>query len=536
MSTSISTLVKKPAPFSFSIPQKSTGIIGQTLGIASTPSTASSPNMSVYNPATAYNPPAHPQGTPKSSTITKTDPLGGTTSHQVNYQTPTAPVPTNASDANVAGKMITDTSGNAGTAKYNSMTGGLLSAVQSQNTPTTTASAPSSTNTFPGYVAGGANASTNAVNSGQQQIQNSGNGLLNTQSNPQVAASTQNGLLTNIAQNQTPEVTSAQNEYNTFSKQSPLLLSDVANNPNVAAEVSVGRGQALGQTLSAEHQALQGNVNNALQGESQQIGAANNAAGNINTAQGQGITAGNDVLGSGTTQQGQGISGLGTAASVSAPTVGGYGQTQYQPLNAGQGGGQVQPGDPFYATLQSYAQMAANGQISAVPSSITGNAQLNAQLNEMAKSINPSYNPIVSQAQSGITASQTGQNAQYQQAINQGDNLTSQANDLINTFNLNPNELNVGNGAIQKIALNTSDPNYQSLRNYLGSLASVYQPVLGDSASGQSLLDSTAKGTSISTTLNNLKSAVQAKMAGTITSPTSGSNSGGSQFSGAAWN
>jgi len=112
--------------------------------------------------------------------------------------------------------------------------------------------------------------------------------------------------LQNVANNQTPAVTQAQNEYNQFAKASPYLLSDVRNNPNVAAEVSVGRGQALGQTLSGEQQALAQNVTNALSGQSQQLGASEQAAG------------------LGLTQQGQQITALNNAGNLTSPHFNGY--------------------------------------------------------------------------------------------------------------------------------------------------------------------------------------------------------------------
>ena len=83
--------------------------------------------------------------------------------------------------------------------------------------------------------------------------------------------------LQGIAQNQTPDVMNAKNQYNQFAQASPITLANVANNPNVANEVSVGRGAQLGQVLSGEQQALGQNVTNALAGQNQQISAGQNA-------------------------------------------------------------------------------------------------------------------------------------------------------------------------------------------------------------------------------------------------------------------
>lgn len=240
------------------------------------------------------------------------------------------------------------------------------------------------------------------------------------------------------------------------------------------------------------------------------------------------------------TQQGLQQSALQGAANLTAPQLGAYGQTYYSPFTAGQAGGGagVSPSDPFYATLQNYAQMAANGQYAGIPTSITGNAVLNDQLNQMAKQINPNYNPVQSSAQSGIQTQQTQQVAAYQSALQQARNVQSQLTDLISQFGLNPSDINAANAGLQAIARNTSDTRYSKLNNYIQSIANLYSQVLtpvGGSATdttrgiASSMLDATTKGQGLIDIMNALDQEAQARIAGV---PTTG---GGSTFSGAAW-
>ena len=244
------------------------------------------------------------------------------------------------------------------------------------------------------------------------------------------------------------------------------------------------------------------------------------------------------------TQQQQQLGALGTAAGLAQPQLGQYGQAYYNPLTAGSAGGGtgVSPSDPFYATLQQYAQMAANGQYSAIPASVTGNPALSAQLNQMATAINPSYNPVQSSAQSSIQTQQAGTVASYQSALQQARNVGSQLNDLINTFGLNPSDINAANSGLQKIAQNTSNPQYQQLSNYLNSLASLYAQILTPTGGtttdttrsiAASMLDATAKGTSIQSTISALDNEAQARIAGVST--TGNQSNSGSSFTGAAW-
>jgi hypothetical protein len=370
-----------------------------------------------------------------------------------------------------------------------------------------------------------------------------GNNLTPQQTQNQQNVNTGAQVSGNIAQNQTPEVNAAYQQLAQFNKTNPLLQANQANIP-MAAAISTGRGQILGNELSGIGQGLSNTYNAAIQGEGQQLTGAQQQTQAGQNAQNAQLTGAQQQGNIANVAQGNQIQAQTSALNAIQPQLGAYGQTYYQPENAGNGGsGQVQSNDPFYATLQSYAKMAASGQMSGIPSSITGNAVLNAQMNQMAQQINPNYNPVTSAAQSQVTTQQTGQQAGYQSALQQGQNLQSQLGDLITSLGLNPNDVNAMNAGIQAIANNTSSTGYKLLSNYVNDIANTYSQILtppGGSATdtsrgiASSMLDATAKGQSIIDVMKGLDQQAQAKIAGTMTSY--GSSSGGSSTSGFGWN
>lgn len=129
---------------------------------------------------------------------------------------------------------------------------------------------------------------------------------------------------------------------------------------------------------------------------------------------------------------------------------------------------------------------------------------------------------------------QGAQVEQYKSALQQAQNLQTQLGDLITTFGLNPNDLNVANAAIQKIAQNTSDPRYQILSNYINDVATRYSQILtppGGSATDTTraiatgMLSATAKGQSIIDVMKSLDQQAQAVISGTPTASGSPTNS-----------
>ncbi len=219
------------------------------------------------------------------------------------------------------------------------------------------------------------------------------------------------------------------------------------------------------------------------------------------------------LFGAGFTGTGQQLTGLNAAASGAKPELGSIGQVPFNPLTQGQGNvlGSAQPGG-----------VAAAGNL-------LGQFQ-GAQ--------------AAGSALGGVTASQTQQVEGYKSALQQGQNLQSQLTDLISTFGLNPNDLNTANIGIQKIAQNTSSPQYKILANYVNDIANTYSQILtppGGSATdttrgiATSMLDATASGQSLLSVMQSLDNAAQAKIAGVQTTGSSSTGSSGST-SGFGWN
>jgi hypothetical protein len=203
-----------------------------------------------------------------------------------------------------------------------------------------------------------------------------------------------------------------------------------------------------------------------------------------------------------TTGQGLAQNALGTAAGLAAPQLGSIGQVPFNPLNQQQG--------------------------SVLGSQGGGLGQAGQLLGQF-------------QGAQSTASDQFQQTEQYKSALQQGQNLQSQFTDLISSFGLNPSDINVVNAGIQKIAQNTSSPEYQMLQNYVNDIANTYAQILtppGGSATDTtrsialSMLNATASGQSLITVMQGLDEAAKAKIAGVNTNNTgtSGGSTGGSGF------
>jgi len=269
------------------------------------------------------------------------------------------------------------------------------------------------------------------------------------QGNPQVNTAQQG--LQGIAQNQTPDVMNAKNQYNQFAQASPITLANVANNPNVANEVSVGRGAQLGQVLSGEQQALGQNVTNALAGQNQQISAGQNAGNMAQTQQEAQLGAAQNVAG---------IPGV-------SPQLGAYGQTYYQfgnPNATGGIGGLTGPA----------AKGAADSMSTMGGDYTTHNRHLATVLGTDGKS-------------------------GYQQDFN----------NLLQSSGLNQSTLPVLNSAATFASANLSGPAAQ-LQNRFANIVNEYSAILGDQTVNNLLQNSQA--TTVSDFLDALKSQAQQKV------------------------
>lgn len=234
------------------------------------------------------------------------------------------------------------------------------------------------------------------------------------------------------------------------------LINSLATTANTNPLQSGGAYDAYSKALEQQNALKQGiasqnaNIENSpipltFQQGREQVLARQNAS-QLDAAQ-QAVTQAQQALGYGIQEQGTQQSGLTSAASLTKPELSQYGQTYYQPLQAGQNDGSagIQPGDPAYASLTQYAQLAAAGENGQIPSQWTSNPVLNAQINAMAKQINPNYDPLTTPLN---TTTQANTNAQIgsansiagaatQQAISRIGNVTSNLTNFMQQWGIN---------------------------------------------------------------------------------------------------
>ena len=307
---------------------------------------------------------------------------------------------------------------------------------------------------------------------------------------------------------------------------SPQYLQQMAEANRINQQMEEAKKQMAQQTNDINQS---GTWTSRALGEQGQANIQNAATLGALGSQYQGAT---NQLSAANTQQGLTQQALQQAASLAQPQLGSYGQTYYNPVT----GGNTQGGD-MTGAMQTYAQNLVNGQMSAIPSAITGNPVLFAQLQAMAKQINPNFNYNVASgmgaAQQTTAGTQSAQVQSMTSALQQGKNLQTQLTDLLTQFGLNPSDINKANAGLQTIANNVSDPKYKILNNYVNDIANTYAQVLtpaGGSATdttraiAQSMLDATMKGQGLIAVMQSLDSAAQAKIAGIPTSGGMGTN------------
>lgn len=169
------------------------------------------------------------------------------------------------------------------------------------------------------------------------------------------------------------------------------------------------------------------------------------------------------------------------------PAVTSFGQTVFEPYTgtfAGGGAGGVAPGSEMDKSLDLYANMAASGQISAVPSSITSNPVLNAELTRRAQAINKGYSPVTSEAMGSSAANLTGQKAQLQSIFN---GVDANYKLLLNTAEqgqVNQGNVPVINQLQQNVARGlASNEAVINFRNTLAAVRAAYAQILGGGTS-----------------------------------------------------
>lgn len=287
------------------------------------------------------------------------------------------------------------------------------------------------------------------------------------------------------------------------------------NQEAIPLQFQQGRGQAL--------QTMYGGQEQALASEIQGLGSL------YGTAAGQQSTGISGLNASGQTAltgQGQTYGALQSAAGLAKPEVVGQGQAVFDPLTAQTSGGSYDPQVQAHSFAQSVMDgtMTYDQAVQSMGYSPVGKTALDQAIT--AQGGQPLALQAQGSSQQGIIGSQQQQVAGYQSALQQGQNLQSQLSDLITHFGLNPADLNAANVGLQKIAQNVSSPQYKILANYINDIANTYAQVLtppGGSATdttrgiATSMLDATAKGTSIMATMQSLDQAARAKIAGVST-------------------
>lgn len=355
------------------------------------------------------------------------------------------------------------------------------------------------------------------------------------QGNPTVGSASQ-GLLGTGAFN--PALSGpAYQDYQTKVNQLQDLKSGIAKQYSnveqtpIPLEFQQGREQVMGRQYASQLDAAQQAVNQAQSAIGLQIQGTQTQQAGYNQAGALGNTA-----------QGLQQSGLISAAGLSQPQLGQYGQGYYSPtqsglIGGGSGGGSLNP----LNNISSIAQQVVSGQISPSQAYSMGGSvsnwqgALNAELQKQQPGFDMAKTQAAFDAKQGSATAQGMQVQAYTSAHQQGMNLQAQLGDLITKFGLNPADISKANAAIQTIASNVSDPRYQILQNYMLDVANVYSQILTppggsatDTTRGQaaSMINSIASGSSIMTVMQALDQQAQAKIAGIPTSGGSGSGSG----------
>lgn len=225
------------------------------------------------------------------------------------------------------------------------------------------------------------------------------------------------------------------------------------------------------------------------------------------------------------------LSALTSAAGQLTPQTVAPGQAVFNPgtgeyTNASSGGGtpQTAPSGIDQGSWDTYVQDFATGNFGAIPSSITGNANLAGQLQAAVQAQNPSYNYNTAvggaQGQQALgAATGTGEAQALQQipgwsaASTAAQGIATQiTNFLSSNPQLNSSSANISNAISQWAAGQTSNTGYQTLQSALTEWTNTIAPVLGvggDTTNlkteiAQSLIAGTNQGQTLGTLLNNL--------------------------------
>jgi len=270
-------------------------------------------------------------------------------------------------------------------------------------------------------------------------------------------------------------------------------------------------------------------------------GATISGAANLNSLIGQRPSPSNpSVTEFYNTQTGQGFSNpqdLANFINQQTPGANVNAQNVFQYLSSNGGWSQSNSSLNPLNNIPNLAQQVANGTMSYQDALAQGGTVQNfaGALTAASTRLNPGLNFNTAQGNTGaqqtVASGQAQTVAGYTSALQQGKNLQTQLNDLVQTFGLNPSDINAVNSGLQTIARNTSNPYYQALNNYINDIANTYAQILTppngtvtDTSRGiaTSMLNATASGTSLATTMASLDQQANAKIAGVTTAPNTG--------------
>lgn len=381
-----------------------------------------------------------------------------------------APIPPTGYEYNASGQLVN----NSGQTYVPPSSASTTSSVQPAIT------SPNGTNTVPVGSGTGNTSSANAtgtvpVPSSQTGTSTEGTSNLNPNA-PLTTAGLVPQLLQATENNQ--GVTSAQQYLLNLQNAQSQAMADTNERPGTLTSDVLGQ-QGVEQNLFASQQAnAQSNFKNALTEQNQQQSGLESATTAVAPVTGV-------PYGTQTVQPGL----LGVPGSTSGGT---------SATSGASGTNLVAPTDPFYPTMQQFAQDLATGQTSAVPSQYL-NGPLAGQLQQMATAINPNFNMNTAQGQSQAqtsnastagTAETTANSQIYQQqlvsgsqTLQQGQAISLSGNQILQTMQslgINPSDSNIANQSIKSLAQQFSSPAYATFTTNLSNLQSKVATLLAN--------------------------------------------------------
>lgn len=319
--------------------------------------------------------------------------------------------------------------------------------------------------------AGTSNAPAPNTNQANTPATNTGNPFIPPLADAALPSTTQTGLISNLSNAAQGNTAIGQQAANILDRYGQLFKNigqqgaalESGQLTTGTSPVARGNAAVTAQNVAEQQTAAAQGAQTALQGVNAEL-----------TGQSQLQSGLTSALGGANVQQQQELSGLSSAAGLAQPSATAFGQTVFNPLTGQfENNGGLPP-----EVMAQYAQMAANGQYSAIPSSIVSNPVLSAQLNAAAKAINPNFNPIASTAQGSaqaqnITAGGTAITSANAQGLQQSITQETQLNTAVTNATTLGQQVQEALGNAGLDMTNSTDANtlINNLQSRLGSAA-----------------------------------------------------------------